>query len=318
MATLQLAFALAAILWLTVLPLAGAWRWVQALGVGLCLLALRLLGFWLWPSIWMPHLLIGLWLIIVVFGPRRGEGGGRDWLRRDRGVRRDPGRLGKMLALVLVVAGAAGTALGVDARRFPGGEAVDLSHPLGPGNYWVAQGGGRVIANSHAKALNPDSALHAEWRGQSHAVDLVAIDEFGRRKGPGAAEDAKSYRIFGRSVIAPCAGTVVASEDRRPDMPVPEADRQNMLGNHVILDCDGVWIVLAHLRKGSTAVVPGEKVAEGDLLGAAGNSGNTSEPHLHIHAQTPGTEEAPISGDPVWLRISRRFPTRGQLLVADQ
>lgn len=317
MAILQLAFALAAILWLAVFPLGGAWRWVQALGVGLCLLALRLVGLWLWPSIWTPHLLIGLWLIIVVFGPRRGESGGRDWLRRGRGARRDSGQGGKALALVLVATGAVVTGLGIDARRMPDGPSVDISFPLGPGNYWVAQGGARRIVNDHLKTLDPDASQYAGWRGQSYAVDLVAIDEFGRRKRSGPAEAPESYRIFGRPVLAPCSGAVVAAEGGSPDMPVPQLDRENLLGNHVIVDCDGVWIVLAHLLAGSTTVATGDQVRDGERLGAVGNSGNSAEPHLHVHAQTPGTVDAPISGDPVWLRINGRFPARGQIFVEE-
>jgi murein DD-endopeptidase MepM/ murein hydrolase activator NlpD len=57
-----------------------------------------------------------------------------------------------------------------------------------------------------------------------------------------------------------------------------------VLGNHVILDLgDGVYAVFAHLRRGSLRVAKGDRVQAGDLLGEVGNSGNSSEPHLHFH-----------------------------------
>jgi len=105
--------------------------------------------------------------------------------------------------------------------------------------------------------------------------------------------DPTAYAIFGRSLHAPCDGRVIAAHGTAPDLEVPQQDMVNRLGNHVILDCDGVWIVLAHLRQGSVAVAPGDAVRTGARLGAIGNSGASSEPHLHIHAQRPAAEGAP-------------------------
>jgi murein DD-endopeptidase MepM/ murein hydrolase activator NlpD len=56
-----------------------------------------------------------------------------------------------------------------------------------------------------------------------------------------------------------------------------------ILGNHVVLDLgDGVYAALAHLRRGSVRVRPGDRVAAGQQLAAWGNSGNSTEPHLHF------------------------------------
>lgn len=55
-------------------------------------------------------------------------------------------------------------------------------------------------------------------------------------------------------------------------------------GNHVILSCGGLNVELAHLRQGSITRVPGEQVKAGPTIGAVGNSRNSTEPHLHIHA----------------------------------
>lgn len=56
-----------------------------------------------------------------------------------------------------------------------------------------------------------------------------------------------------------------------------------VLGNHVIVDHgDDVFSAYAHLRRGSVRVAVGDRVEPGDLLGEVGNSGNTTEPHLHV------------------------------------
>lgn len=57
-----------------------------------------------------------------------------------------------------------------------------------------------------------------------------------------------------------------------------------MDGNHVVLDLGGGrYAFYAHLRKGSVAVHPGDRVRRGQVLAKVGNTGNTSAPHLHFH-----------------------------------
>jgi murein DD-endopeptidase MepM/ murein hydrolase activator NlpD len=51
-----------------------------------------------------------------------------------------------------------------------------------------------------------------------------------------------------------------------------------------MLACDGNTVMLAHLSQGSVVLDVGARVAVGDPIGRVGNTGNTSEPHLHIHA----------------------------------
>jgi murein DD-endopeptidase MepM/ murein hydrolase activator NlpD len=56
-----------------------------------------------------------------------------------------------------------------------------------------------------------------------------------------------------------------------------------VLGNHVVLDLgDGVYAVLAHLRHGSLRVAKGQRVRAGQQVAECGNSGNSTEPHLHF------------------------------------
>ena len=122
--------------------------------------------------------------------------------------------------------------------------------------------------------------------------------------------DPAAYAGFGVPVLAPCNGSVVSVTDGVPDQQVPQRNRGAMAGNHVILECNGVWIVLAHLQRGSVAVRPGESVETGRPIGRLGNSGNSAEPHLHIHAQRPGPPEQPLGGEPLPIRFDGRYPVR--------
>lgn len=79
---------------------------------------------------------------------------------------------------------------------------------------------------------------------------------------------------------------------------------------------------MAHLQRGSVAVQVGDWVEPGDLLGLCGNSGNSSEPHLHNHLQNtpdfPGGEGLPalfrsylVDG----VLVERGEPLRGQFVA---
>ena len=98
-------------------------------------------------------------------------------------------------------------------------------------------------------------------------------------------------------------------------MRVPEIDRDQLAGNHVMLRCVDpnidADVLLGHLRPGSVKVRAGARVAVGDWMGSVGNSGNTGEPHLHVHAQRAGPVGAPLGGDPLPVLVGGRFPLRG-------
>lgn len=109
-----------------------------------------------------------------------------------------------------------------------------------------------------------------------------------------------------------------------------------LLGNHVIVEQDGVYAVHAHLRRGSVTVAVGDPVEVGHPVGEVGNSGNTSEPHLHFHlmdrarptagAGIPfrweGIEQRPGDVDPSWSTgpvdedIMPGLPATGQVFEA--
>ena len=142
--------------------------------------------------------------------------------------------------------------------------------------------------------------------GSSHAIDLVPVDAR-RRSGPIgwrtllASEDPTRFVGWGRPVVAPIAGTVALIHDGAPDARVrrspvaylgfarTQADRvkqgmAGLAGNCVVLSVGpgGPFVLIAHLRNGSVLVRPGERVGVGQPLGACGNSGNSTQPHVHL------------------------------------
>jgi murein DD-endopeptidase MepM/ murein hydrolase activator NlpD len=60
-------------------------------------------------------------------------------------------------------------------------------------------------------------------------------------------------------------------------------------------------------------VTPGTGVEEGDVLGQVGNSGTTSQPHLHLHAERGGTPNEILNGEGVPIELDGRFLVRNSL-----
>jgi hypothetical protein len=215
------------------------------------------------------------------------------------------------LALLVLVS----LAIAVAARQPPPETIVNLQFPLHDGTYYVAAGGSMGLLNPHLMTLT-ESRFQAV-RGQSYGVDIVKLGSFGLRASGLLPSDPARYAIFGDSVFAPCPGTVVQAEDGMPDMPPPQPDRTRLPGNHVLIDCGGVHVLLAHLKLGSVRVTQGERVTTSTVVGLVGNSGNTNEPHLHIHAQRPAaSEREPLSGDPLPIRLDGKYLVRNDRVTS--
>lgn len=300
---------LALIAWLAFAPPQSVLGfWVHALATGLTLVALGHVGIWTWPPLWALYVLSGLLIAAIIGG-----------LARRRSRTRWPGGAGAWLCLV----GFAGFGLyaadiirlAIPATASTGELRVDLAAPLGPGTYLVANGGAATSVNAHANFLDQSVRAHRPYRGTSHGVDLVALDRWGLRADALLPTDPRRYVIFGRPVVAPCAGDVIAAVDGLPDMPVPQMDHNHLAGNHVILRCANADILLGHFRNGSLLVKASQRLVVGQSIAEVGNSGNTSEPHLHINAMRPGTLEAPLSGEPIPIRIEGQYLVRNDRFV---
>jgi hypothetical protein len=145
---------------------------------------------------------------------------------------------------------------------------------------WYVGGGGRTIGQNR----------HAAVRDQRFAYDfLVAENDKSYRT---TGKENADYLCFGQPVLAPAAGTIVAvgegMEDNAPRSVRTEFG-SGIFGNHVIIDHgQSEFSFLAHLKNGSTRVKVGDRVEPGAPIGLCGNSGHSSEPHLHYHLQNTG------------------------------
>lgn len=129
-----------------------------------------------------------------------------------------------------------------------------------------------------APDLNP---AHRIWPQERYAYDFVATPY------DTGSKVLTDYGIYDMLVYSPVKGTVIATFNSDPDITPNTEDFKSMAGNYVYIRIEktGTYLMLVHLKQDSLVVKAGDTVNPGDLLGAIGNSGTTSEPHLHIQHQ---------------------------------
>lgn len=201
-------------------------------------------------------------------------------------ARTPPARLRHRLT-VAPAADSAGAAPAVveGARVAVAGRAPVIGPPL-RGGRWLAANGPDSLSG-HRRALIPIDGRPAI--AQRFAIDWVLVGDDGRTF-VGDRERNESYHAEGQEAIAVADGIVAAVKDGIPENVPGITSRavpitlETVGGNHVILDIGGGrHAFYAHLRPGSLRVRPGDRVRRGAVVGLVGNSGNSTEPHLHFH-----------------------------------
>jgi murein DD-endopeptidase MepM/ murein hydrolase activator NlpD len=138
-----------------------------------------------------------------------------------------------------------------------------------------------VFWGGDTKELN----YHVVVKFQKNAFDIVINNPEGKsfRTNGRTNED---YYAFGQPITAPCDAEVVFAVEGVKDNVPGVMNPMLTLGNSVLLKTkQNEFILLAHFKQQSLKVKQGELVKQGQLLGLCGNSGNSSEPHLHFHLQ---------------------------------
>ena len=148
------------------------------------------------------------------------------------------------------------------------------------------------------------SGTHRWGIGQEFAVDLVRVDSEGN-SGKGDETKPESYYAYGQEVLAPADGTVYELRDGVDDTPMAQfaGDEATMIkrlreyqtklrqqygprgseGNYIIVDHgNGEYSVMVHLKKNSIRVKRGDYVKRGQVVAQVGQSGLSTEPHLHF------------------------------------
>lgn len=171
--------------------------------------------------------------------------------------------------------------------------SIDLEYPFA--GRWLTQNSPANRVPSHGTTLF----------ATSYAIDFVPVNDAGRTApitfgSLVRPEPPERFPGFGRALLAPIEGIVVAAHDTEPDhaayrgLPsISYALTQHrragagwvaLAGNHVLIESGGGVVALCHLQQGSIEVRPGQRAHVGDVLGRCGNSGNSTEPHVHVQA----------------------------------
>lgn len=173
--------------------------------------------------------------------------------------------------------------------------------------------------------------------GTSHAIDFVAVDGHGRSaprtwRSALATEAPDGFVGFGAQIVAPIGGRVVTVHDGEPDHAARRAPfallgyaltqarrvregHAAIAGNHVVVEIPGAVVLLAHLRRGSLRVRSGQRVVAGQPLAECGNSGNSTQPHVHLQVSDSSDWDR-AAGIPLAFRLSDgvRIPREGEVV----
>ena len=144
---------------------------------------------------------------------------------------------------------------------------------------------------------------------------IVGLNNLGMRASTiDGGSDLNNYVIYGQEIYSPLNGTVIAVEDKYEDQIPPTTDIEHLAGNYILIESNGVKVLLAHLKKGSIAIKKGDVVTTNTLLGQVGNTGNTSEPHLHIHVEKGGETNTILNGIAIPFTINKQYLVRGDII----
>jgi len=145
---------------------------------------------------------------------------------------------------------------------------------------WTVFNGGLGKEFSHSWDVIP----------QRYAYDFIIMDQEGKSYS-GDNKRLESYYCYGKNIIAPADGTVVQVSNKHKDSRVSGTkvycDTWDLRGNFIVIEhAEKEFSFIAHLLPGSITVRKGDKVKQGEVIAKCGNSGNTSEPHIHFQLQS--------------------------------
>jgi hypothetical protein len=202
---------------------------------------------------------------------------------------------GQVLFLLLMFWGCIEVINGFSADE----KGIDLAFPLKEG--FIGQGGNSKLINYH----------HSDTTSQQYALDIVKLNSLGMRAQGFLPDDLTKYAIYGDTIFSPCDGKIVSTKDGLNNVPIGAVDNLNPAGNHIILEYENNLILMAHMLKNSIRVSAGDSVKKGQPIARVGNSGCTTNPHLHIHA-IAGTDTGKIihGGNGIPIYFYGKFPIR--------
>lgn len=147
------------------------------------------------------------------------------------------------------------------------------------GEWFVFWGGANELIN-----------YHYAYESQRFAYDLIKLKEGSSYKDTQIRNE--NFYAFNEDILAPADGKIVKINNGIKDNIPGEMDSENPAGNYVIIEHpNNEYSILAHLKKNSIQVNVDEHIKEGQYIGKCGNSGNSSEPHLHFQVMDSSSIE---------------------------
>jgi hypothetical protein len=271
-------------------PLALAlWTWrrsyTSVTGWGLQVLVLALytvfvflLGSWVFASFYLRYAIVVLSIVAAIRSflkiggiPSFVEAGFWGWIGRGAAV---------LVSIVLIY-----LIVGAIRSHIYDEPSVNLSLPFKNGVYAVFEGGnGRAsfLMNYHyGSSTHSRSRIN---RSMKYAVDLTKLSMWGTDANGILPRQNERYVVFNEAVYSPCDGEVSDVVDQWPNEIPWSGQAPYNVGNHILIKSGNFYVLMGHLQKGSIMVKVGDRVKKGDPLAKVGNSGWTSQPHLHIQA----------------------------------
>jgi hypothetical protein len=200
----------------------------------------------------------------------------------------------------------------IRARHFEE-QALSLSFPFKGGVHSVFEGGnGRIssLMNYHfGSAVHGKSGVNNSMK---YAIDITRLSGGGNDANGIFPLQRERYPVFHEAVLSPCDGVVAGVMDDQPNEDPWSGKGPYNLGNYVLLRKGDCYVLLGHLQKGSITVAEGGAVCVGQSLALAGNSGWTSQPHLHIQAMRVAPDSF-WKGEGVPIVFDGRNPFKNQL-----
>ncbi len=163
-------------------------------------------------------------------------------------------------------------------------QPIVIESPLRGANWQAANGPSNTSDHRRAIILYDGKP----FIGQRYAIDWVQLGADGKTWS-GEYHNNASYHAYNQEIHAVADGKIVEAKDGIPEN-VPNSNKlaiaitnENIAGNQIIEDLGGGhFAAYAHLRPGTLKVKEGDSVHAGDVLARLGNTGNSSEPHLHF------------------------------------
>lgn len=155
-----------------------------------------------------------------------------------------------------------------------------IKYSLPFNNQWVVVNGGVDKVTSHSWNIN----------SQRYAYDFIILDEDGKSFSD-TPDNLANYYCYEKEILAPADGIVVKVRTDCKNSKIMENGKTDPLikdirGNYIIIKhAPNEYSCLAHLMPNSISVCVGDVVKSKQVIALCGNTGNTSEPHLHFQIQ---------------------------------